>query len=483
MVCLLSLLLSTAWAKKPGTLRPVLGWNTWCTENECGEDWCSSKEVLSVGLSMKENGLLAAGYEYLNLDDCWGVRNPETSHIEADLRRFPEGMKHFVDNVHALGFKVGVYTDMGSKGCHHPFTGSWPFYEQDAQDFAAWGIDYVKFDYCSPPEGYTPAALTSNFSSRLEASGRDIWLNFHCNWLTFEDERCAEYGNSFRIAPDHVDRWYSTLKTSFALMDRRSWWGQSAARSKGFPDPDFVFTGGEGCGQRSPPGQRCPGQTDEEYRSEWSVNAIASGQLLFASDPRNMSALQRSIWLNQEVLGVFQDASGLDKVRMVSNYSKKPPENTCNAELMDQLSHGTKCIRNVNFGCVQGDGFKIWASGGCRGMFKWFGTPDVNCESGGEGFPKHNNVTCSCSPHVPQVWVRPLSPPGQIAVLLFNAGNEDSDITFQFNGAPGWKDTTIASARDLWLKKDLGRFVANYTAKGVRPHSSVFLKLSIKHAV
>ena len=72
-------LLAKGLAKAPGRLPPVLGWNTWCTQNECGDDWCSADEILSVANSMKENGMLDAGYEYLNLDDCWGVRRPVTS--------------------------------------------------------------------------------------------------------------------------------------------------------------------------------------------------------------------------------------------------------------------------------------------------------------------------------------------------------------------------------------------------------------------
>ena len=231
-------------AKVPGRQPPVLGWNTWCTQNECGKDWCSAAEVLSVGASMKAEGLLAAGYDRLHLDDCWGIRNPTTSRIEADPTRFPQGMPRFVEQVHAMGFKLGVYTDMGAGGCHAPFTGSWPFYTQDARDFARWGIDYVKFDYCGPPAGWAAAHLTRNMSAALEASGREIWLNFHCNWLTFEDARCAEFGNSFRIAPDHIDAWWSTLKTSRALMSRHEFWGPSDGPDHGYPDPDFVFTGG-----------------------------------------------------------------------------------------------------------------------------------------------------------------------------------------------------------------------------------------------
>ena len=95
-----------------------------------------------------QSGALAAGFDHILLDDCWGVRSNTTHRIEADQDRFPEGMPSFVDKIHGLGFKLGVYTDMGTGGCHYPFTGSWPYYGQDARDFASWGVDYVKFDYC-----------------------------------------------------------------------------------------------------------------------------------------------------------------------------------------------------------------------------------------------------------------------------------------------------------------------------------------------
>ena len=421
---------------------------------------------------MKDTGLLGAGYNYLNLDDCWGLRDAQTGHIQADPVRFPRGMKNFVDDVHALGFKVGVYTDMGVHGCHHPYTGSWPYYHQDARDFADWGIDYVKFDYCGPPAGYTPAGLTANFSMALESSGRPIWLNFHCNWLTFEDDRCAQLGNSFRIAPDHVDAWYSTIKTSKALINRKPWWGPGA-----YPDPDFVFTAGEGCGIHSSPGKRCPGQSKAEYRSEFYLNAMASGQILFASDPRNMSALQKDLWFNKEVLAVFRDTSGLDRVAMVSNYSLPLPQKGCNVTLTKQLSHGN-CARGVNYGCSQSGDGKIWTFGGCRGLFTCYGTPNVNCESAGSSYPSRNNVTCSCAPEAPQVWIRPLQSKEQAAVLMFNAGDTSTDVTVSFSQVPGWHSSTKAHVRDIGSHADLGIFTKNYTSKNLLPHSSLFFKLT-----
>ena len=88
------------------------------------------------------------GYDHILLDDCWGVRNNATGEIMGDPTRFPEGMPQFISKVHDLGFKFGLYTDIGEDGCHHPFVGSWPDYQCDANTFAQWEVDYVKFDGC-----------------------------------------------------------------------------------------------------------------------------------------------------------------------------------------------------------------------------------------------------------------------------------------------------------------------------------------------
>lgn len=486
-----AVILTKTFAKAPGRLPPVLGWNTWCTQNQCGEDWCSADEILSVANSMKDNGMLDAGYEYLNLDDCWGVRNAKTGHIEADPVRFPLGIKDVVNKAHSLGFKIGVYTDQGVNGCHHPFTGSWPYYHQDAKDFASWGIDYVKFDYCDPPDGFPPANLTANMSSELASTGRSIWLNFHCNWLTFEDARCGLYGNSFRIAPDHIDAWYSTLKTSRALMERKKWWGPTGTPGLGYPDPDFVFTGGQGCGQHTinPPGVRCPGQTEEEYRSEFALNAIASGQILFASDPRNMSSTQKEILLNDEVLAIFKDEVGLHRVTQVVEQNQiTPASNSCDVTLTKQLSHGT-CMEGIDYGCygdknLKTDQYAIWVANGCRALFTCYGTKNVNCESAGEQYPDRSNVTCSCNPPSSQIWVRPLKGDSEIAVLLLNAADSTRNITFSFDDYTtqqsqyGTVETgRSGTVRDVWKGKDLGTFWHNFTARGVMPHASTFLKV------
>ena len=94
---------------RPGGLgrQPVLGWNTWCTGVGCGVDWCSSTEILSVAAEIKRSGMLAAGYDHILLDDCWGVRDASTG-LQGDAQRFPEGMPVFIAKVHQLGFRFGL---------------------------------------------------------------------------------------------------------------------------------------------------------------------------------------------------------------------------------------------------------------------------------------------------------------------------------------------------------------------------------------
>ena len=456
----------------PFPLGPVLGWNSWCTQNACAVDWCTSSEVLSVAQEIKDVGLQEIGYRWINVDDCWGLRDDIDGKIYADPDRFPEGMASFIAKLHDMDFYVGVYTDMGENACTNPFTGSWPYYEQDVQDFASWGVDYIKYDYCGPPNGYTPQELTANFSSYVKGASRDMWLNFHCDEMTWEDRRCGEYGESFRIAPDHVDRYYSTVKISKYLQDRKSWWGppqlSTSERPMAWPDADFVYVGGEGCGEHSGPGERCPGQTDEEYYSEFSVWAISSGALLFATDPRNMSSVQKSALFNTEILNIFRDETGFDTIRMIG--SGRPPKSPspselvmsfkggeCNIELEEQLS-SSPCTLNVSYGCVEDSKrHEIWVSDGCRGLFECYGVSNVDCES---------DRVCECRPEHPQVWVRAVKNGTAVAVVMFNAADDVNDVYVAFEDLPAseaWGDMTTLTVRDLWSHMNVGSATGMYT--------------------
>ncbi len=431
-----------------GASPPVMGWSTWCTQQTCSDysrmplDWCSSGEVLDVARAMREEGLLAAGYDHILLDDCWGVRDPATQRITWDADRFPEGMPWLVRQVHALGFRFGLYTAVGRHACHWNdpswptavnFTGSWPHYARDARAFVDWEVDYVKLDDCGPWHD-TPRALVSNFSQALRdyasRQKHHVWLNLggpfqigsetsgisspdddddddHDNAIADEPDKnmscrmasgswCAESADSFRVWDDHHDDWESTKEViEHGLGEsRRAWYGSGA-------DADFLFTGGQGCGNHSAPGERCPGQTDREYTTSFSIWSLFSGQLVFATDPRNMSALQRKLWLNQDILDVVRNR----------------PES-----LADVV------------------------------VFK-------------------NKSTA--------VFVRPLVAEGEAVVALFN-GNDGivRSVGLRWRDVPklGWGDDTSLETLDLWTK-DVSSSVLGGIAIAVAPHSTVVLRL------
>eukprot|EP00054_Salpingoeca_dolichothecata_P029048 m.225114 g.225114 ORF g.225114 m.225114 type:complete len:403 (+) comp26380_c0_seq7:87-1295(+) len=343
---------------------PLMGWNTWCTQNTCGVDWCNEAEILDVADTMIENGMQAAGYEYINLDDCWGVRDPETGKIEGDPLRFPNGMKSMISQLHAKGFKFGLYTDIGYKACHSPFTGSLGHIKEDAQAFADWGVDLVKDDGCQRSgEHLVPSNITCAMSQALNETGRQIWLYFHC-----QDPKgswCSKCGDSFRMGPDHHDDWDSTYEIiTGTATEKYNWTG-----IQGWPDFDFVMTGGQGCSFHSEPGIRCPGQTNQEYITEFSVWAIASGSLLVATEIRNMSDFQRSVLLNSEVLAVFNDSLG----QLATVVSQGSPNNTM--VFARPLSTGGAAAALVNLDSVSHDVEIAFADVPQR---KWSGSTAVN---------------------------------------------------------------------------------------------------------
>lgn len=135
-----------SYIQSPTPRTPIMGWSSWCTDTgiiPCYDDRCSAKEILAVATYMKNEGLLALGYDHLLLDDCWAAHNRTAANgfnLTADLTRFPNGMRDFTQRVHALGFKLGLYTDVGEKTCRGGRLGAWPYYEQDAITFALdWG--------------------------------------------------------------------------------------------------------------------------------------------------------------------------------------------------------------------------------------------------------------------------------------------------------------------------------------------------------
>jgi len=292
-------LCSTAYNNGYGE-KPFLGWNTWCAIGQCGLDLCTDTQIRQTADAFISTGMAAAGYQWIVLDDCWhptrqnGVLVPLKS-------SFPDGMKPVADYVHSKGLKFGLYTSVGTLTCRND-PGSYGYFKQDADLFASWGIDYVKMDWCG---ANCNEAGHEEFSKDLNATGRHIVLEL-CRG-TYQTENkwgyAPEYAQLWRATGDHHDDWNSTLEQTRSIVGKSSW-----SAPYGWAYLDMIMTGGQGCkGQKPTEALHCPGQTDNEYRTEFSLYAIVGSPILIGTDIRNFTAIMKELIINDEVLAVNQD--------------------------------------------------------------------------------------------------------------------------------------------------------------------------------
>ncbi len=285
-------------------LTPPMGWNSW---NHFGCN-VSSELIRETADAMVASGMKDAGYRYVVIDDCWQVARTPDGQIVADSTRFPEGMKALADYVHSKGLKFGLYTDAGRRTCQGR-PGSYQHEQQDARTYAAWGVDYVKVDWCNS-QGLDARTRYAVFRDALANSGRGIVFSI-CEWGSNQPWVWGpETGNLWRTTGDISDRWESVL----SILDRSSQYWVSA-RPGAWNDPDMLEVGNGG-------------MTNDEYRAHFSLWAIMAAPLMAGNDLREMTAdtrrarATRAILTNEEVIAVDQDSLGVQG-RLVQNY---PPE-------------------------------------------------------------------------------------------------------------------------------------------------------------
>jgi alpha-galactosidase len=183
-------------------LTPPMGWNSW------NKFACNVSEDLIKGMAdaVVKSGMKDAGYVYVNIDDCWQVSRDANANIVVDPQRFPHGMKAVGDYIHSLGLKFGVYSDAGSKTCAGRPGGLGHEY-QDAIQYAAWGVDYLKYDWCNTTTQDAKASY-ANIRTALDASGRPIVLSI-CEWGKAQPWLWGKEagGNLWRTTGDINDRW------------------------------------------------------------------------------------------------------------------------------------------------------------------------------------------------------------------------------------------------------------------------------------
>jgi alpha-galactosidase len=271
---------------------PPMGWNSW---NKFGCN-VSDKLIREMADAMVSSGMQAAGYQYVNIDDCWQVRRDASGTIVADPERFPLGMKALADYVHSKGLKLGLYTDAGTGTCEKR-PGSLNHEGQDAKTYASWGIDYVKIDWCNS-EGLDPEIQYAKFRDALAHSGRPIVFSI-CNWGVKTPWRWGPTtGNLWRTTGDINDTYDRMTLIGFGQNGLEKYAGPGH-----WNDPDMLEVGNGGMKR-------------DEYRTHMALWALLAAPLLAGNDLRSMSPETKELLMNSEVLAVDQDAKGVQGHRV-----------------------------------------------------------------------------------------------------------------------------------------------------------------------
>jgi len=154
---------------------PPMGWNSW-NIFACDID---EQKVRDVAKAIVDRGMKDAGYEYVVIDDCWHGERDSLGFIQCDPVKFPSGIKALADYIHSLGLKFGIYSDCGTKTCGGR-PGSLGHEYQDAMQYAKWGVDYLKYDWCYT-DNINPKGAYTLMRDALAATGRPILFSM-CEW-------------------------------------------------------------------------------------------------------------------------------------------------------------------------------------------------------------------------------------------------------------------------------------------------------------
>jgi len=269
---------------------PPMGWNSWNKFRGRVDD----ASVRGMADAMASNGMKAAGYQYINIDDTWEGGRDAKGNIMTN-KKFPD-MKALADYVHSKGLKLGIYSSPGPNTCAG-YEGTYGHEEQDAKTWAAWGIDYLKYDWCGARNIYTNdemQAVYQKMGDALRAAGRPIVFSL-CQYGLADVWKWGPDvgGNLWRTTGDIRDTWASMSNLGFVKQIGLEEW----ARPGHWNDPDMLEIGNGG-------------MTDIEYQTHMSLWSILAAPLLAGNDLRDMSPAISAILTNKEVIAVDQDAEG-----------------------------------------------------------------------------------------------------------------------------------------------------------------------------
>lgn len=291
---------------------PPMGWNSW----NCLKGNVNQQAVMDIADAMVKLGLKDLGYEYVVLDDLWHGGRDADGRLFPHPERFPLGMKALADHIHALGLKFGIYSCAGEQTCARQ-PGSHRHEQIDAETFASWDVDFLKYDYCFAPDDLDAAIRRyTAMGKALQATGRPIMFSF-CEWGPRSPWLWARKagGHLWRVSFDVVDKWSSPRNNSNALgiltaLDRMEGL-ENHAGPGGWNDPDMLIVGLHGKGAME--GGGC---TMTEYRTQFAMWCMLAAPLMLGCDLRNLAKEDLELISNRDLIGLDQDPLGKQAFRV-----------------------------------------------------------------------------------------------------------------------------------------------------------------------
>lgn len=311
-------------------LTPPMGWNSW---NTFGEN-INEQLIFEIADTMADSGLKDMGYEYLVIDDCWSLRTrDENGRLVPDPEKFPHGMKAVADYVHGKGLKFGMYSCAGTMTCAG-YPGSYEHEYIDAETFAEWGVDFLKYDYCFHSDLVHGKNLYRRMGLALENCGRDILFSA-CSWGADETHEWIKTTGAtmWRSTGDIFDTWESVCDLAMQQEKLHPYCGVGC-----FNDMDMLVVGMYGKGNVG-----LSGCSDVQYRTHYSLWSFLGSPLMIGCDIRSMNEETRTILMNKEMIAINQDAAGRQPVKLQSLIPREKV--LCYAK---QLSNGDLAIGFFN---------------------------------------------------------------------------------------------------------------------------------------
>lgn len=285
-------------------LTPPMGWNSWNV-------WAgavSAEKVKASADAFMKDGLADYGYQYVNIDDTWeGAR--DANGMILTNKKFGD-MKSLSDYVHGMGLKLGIYSGPGPRTCAG-FLASYKHELDDARQYANWGIDYLKYDWCAYGEVAPPNPTVADYQKpyivmreALDQVDRDIVYSL-CQYGmgdVYKWGRTVSGGNLWRTTGDITDTWGSMSGIGFSHSIRSSY-----VRPGGWNDPDMLVVGRLGWG----PSPRPTRLTPNEQITHITLWSMLAAPLIIGCDLTKLDKFTKAVLCNHDVIEVDQDPLGV----------------------------------------------------------------------------------------------------------------------------------------------------------------------------